>query len=258
MNAPQKNGMVVGLYSFPKSGNTWLRAIIAGMTGMPMGPGILQKYVTDTHYGKVLDNPWTFHDVDWYFYKSHHKNVLTEDDGEAFQTDKIIYIYRHPLDVFMSYLNFVSRNVSPRAGQSLPIQFDKVEDLTPEELEELFQIYLEHGTLFPRNKAFGSIFEHVENFRTRSMEKGDTLILRYEDLYDKFDESIEAIRTFLDLGEVDAAAIYAAADRRTKQNGKFFWKRQKENFRNYLTDDQISRFLTRYKDEVEAMGYPTE
>ena len=159
--------MVVGLYSFPKSGNTWLRAIIAGLCDIPAGPGMLQKFVTDTHYGKVLENPWEFQGKDWYFYKSHRKEVLTDHQGEVFNTDRILYIYRHPLDVFMSYLNFVSQNVSPKAGESLPVKVTTVEELTPDELETLFAIFVEHGTLFPQNKAFGSMFEHVAYFRAR-------------------------------------------------------------------------------------------
>lgn len=32
------------------------------------------------------------------------------------KTDKIVYIYRHPLDVFLSYLNFASKNVNSKLG----------------------------------------------------------------------------------------------------------------------------------------------
>ncbi len=250
--------MVVGLYSFPKSGNTWLRAIIAGLCDIPGGPGMLQKYVTDTHYGKVLENPWEFQGKDWYFYKSHRKDVLEEHQGEAFKTDRILYIYRHPLDVFMSYLNFVSKNVSPKAGESLPVQVSSVEELTPEELETLFAIFVEHGTLFPRNVAFGSLFEHVANFRARAEKNGDTLIMRYEDLYDDFEGVVQGMCDFLGLEDVNIAKAYRVADRRTKQNGKFFWKRQKENFRNYLSDEQVTRFVTKWADEMQALGYDTK
>ena len=248
---------VVGLYSFPKSGNTWLRAIIAGATGMPMGPGVMQKYVTDTHYGKVMQNPWAFQGKDWYFYKSHHKQLLADDDGDPLNTDKVLYIYRHPLDVFMSYLNFVSGNVSPNAGKALKITFDKVEDLTPDEMEYFFGIFLEHGTLVPQNKAFGGMFEHIANFKKLKETWGHVHIMRYEDLYDDFEKHVAEMCDFLGLENIDIRSVYRTADRRTKQNGKFFWKRQKENFRNYLTDEQVTRFVTKWSDEMKALGYDT-
>lgn len=258
MIGQEEKTQVVGLYSFPKSGNTWLRAIVAGATNMPTGPGVLQKYVTDSHFGKVIENPWHFQGTDWYFYKSHRKHVLREHEGQTFDTDKIVYIYRHPLDVFLSYVNFVSKNVSPAAGKSLNISFDTVEDLTPEQMEYLFDIFLEHATLVPANRAFGGVFEHIENFQRLAEAKGNVQIIRYEDLFDSFDETAGSIFEFLGFRDIDVESAYKFADNRTKQNGKFFWKRQKENFRNYLTDEQVSRFVDRHGDKMKALGYDTE
>ena len=246
---------VVGLYSFPKSGNTWLRAIIAAITGIPPGPGMLQRHITDTHFGPALQNAWGFQGRDWYFYKSHHREVMTEHEGQRFTTDRIIHINRHPLDVFMSYLNFVSRNVSPRAGASLPIQFDRVEDLSADEMETLFAIFLEHATLFPRNRVFGNIFEHAESFRTRAAEKGDVLDLRYEDLSNDFVGEVTRLCDFLGFARVNVHRAFRIADRRTKQNGKFFWKRQTETYRSFLTEDQIGRFAERHGASMDALGY---
>lgn len=246
---------VVGLYSFPKSGNTWLRAIVVAICGMPHGPGTMQKYVTDSHYGPIIVTPWAFQGRDWYFYKSHHKTVLTEHMDQTFDTDKLVHIYRHPLDVFLSYLNFVSGNVSPGAGKSLPVQFDRVEDLTPAQMETLFAIFLEHGTLFPRNKAFGSVFEHVDSFRALQASGRPVLVLRYEDLQDDFAAQIDRLTDFLGFDRIDTEAVFATVDKRTRQNGKFFWKRQKENYRNFLTDDQIARFNDRHREQMIGMGY---
>ena len=245
---------VVGLYSYPKSGNTWLRAIVAGATHMPMGPGVMQRYVTDTHYGKAMSNPWTFQERDWYFYKSHLNSLMTHDEGQPLTTDKVVYIYRHPLDVFVSYLNFVSGNVSPNAGKSLPFQFDKVEDLTESQMEQMFQIFLKHATLVPKNKAFGGVFEHLANFR----KLGTTMpvhIMRYEDLYDGFDDAVGEMCEFLELKDIDIRNARNTSDRRTRKNGKFFWKRQKDNYRNFVNDDQIARFVARWGDEMHDMGY---
>ncbi len=249
---------IVGLYSFPKSGNTWLRAIIAGIMEMPGGPGVLQRYVTDTHYGPALRTAWNFQGRDWYFYKSHLKTLLREHHGQTIDTDTVIYIYRHPLDVFVSYLNFASGNVSPNAGKDLPFSYQSVDDLTPEQMETLFAIWLEHVTLQPSNKAFGNLFEHVASFKALKAQGAQVHILRYEDLYDRFNREVSRICRVLEVQDVRLGAVFRRADRRTQQNGKFFWKRQKENFRNYLTADQIARFMARYGAEMRDLGYATE
>lgn len=255
MNDKELPEHIVGLYSFPKSGNTWLRAIIAGIAGIPDGPGSLQKYVTDTHYGKVIETPWEFQGENWYFYKSHHKKVLTEHKEQKFYTDKVLYIYRHPLDVFVSYLNFVSNNVSPQAGASLNMSFDKVEDLTPNEMEKLFSLYLANGTLFPQNKVFGTIFENINNFHKLRDTNGNVHIIRYEDLIDNFEESVNGLASFVGFKDVDAGKVFADAEKRTSKNGKFFWKKQKNNYLNYLNEDQVTRFRKVYGAEMEKLGY---
>ncbi|AKS47842.1 Sulfotransferase domain-containing protein [Octadecabacter temperatus] len=258
MNDTNQFELTVGLYSFPKSGNTWLRAIIAGITEMPQGPGILQRFVTDTHYGKVKEDPWYFQGKDWYFYKSHWKDEMTEDGGGKFATDKIIYIYRHPLDVFLSYLNFVSRNVAANAGKNLPIQFDSVEDLKPEEMEQLFQIFLEHQTLFPQNRKFGGLFEHIDLAKEREAAGESIKIIRYEDLQDNFTSTVEDICSFLGMEGIQVEKVFEKADQRTQQNGKFFWKRQKNNYLNYLTKDQLDRFYEAHGEKMTSYGYPRE
>ena len=77
-----------------------------------------------------MADPWAFQGRDWYFYKSHHQRVLTRHKGDQFATDRIVSIHRNPLDVFVSYLNFVSGNVSPQAGSALPFRFASVGDLS--------------------------------------------------------------------------------------------------------------------------------
>ena len=106
----------VGLYSFPKCGNTWLRAIVAAMVGIPQEPDDLQKYLTDIYQGTPYQHPWEHQGRRWLFYKAHHNHVLTEFKGQPLETDKVIYIYRHPLDAFVSYLNFASAQVAWKAA----------------------------------------------------------------------------------------------------------------------------------------------
>lgn len=247
---------VVGLYSFPKSGNTWLRAIIAAAVGVPNAPGALQKYVTDTHYGKVMENPWQFEGTDWYFYKSHRKSPLTLHQGEVVLTDKFLYIYRHPLDVFLSYLNFMSKNVQPDSnGKQVGFEYTSVESLTPAQFNELFERFVQFGTIVPQNKVFGGIFENIENFRKMKQRGAPVHIIRYEDLQADFKGTTQTMFDFLEFKNIDSEEVYKDADSRTAQNGKFFWKRSVKNYESYLTKEQIDRFMTVHKAAMEKLGY---
>jgi hypothetical protein len=80
-------------------------------------------------------------------------------------------------------------------------------------------------------------------------------IVRYEDLIDDFEGSVNSICSFIGFQDIDVNKVFADAEKRTGKNGKFFWKKQKDNYKNYLTDDQISRFYKVYATEMKDLGY---
>ncbi|EBV3599758.1 hypothetical protein DOI34_24660, partial [Salmonella enterica subsp. enterica serovar Virchow] len=107
-----------------------------------------------------------------------------------------------------------------------------------------------------QNKSFGSVFESIASFRKIQSETKDFVhILRYEDLQDNFVDEVNKICDFLGFKNIDVENVFNQAEARTKQNGKFFWKRQKNNYENYLTPEQIARFMDVYKDEMKSIGY---
>lgn len=245
----------VGLYSFPKCGNTWLHAIVAAMVGIPQEPDDLQKYLTDIYQGTPYQHPWEHQGRRWLFYKAHHNHVLTEFKGQPLETDKVIYIYRHPLDAFVSYLNFASAQVVPSAADRFPIAISSVEALTADQMQVFFEIFLESGTLLPHVTGYGSIFTHARHFLDLAARDRNVMILRYEDLSSDFGREVRRIAAFLGLDGVDPRAVFAAAEARTRQDGRFFWKRKVGNYRDYLTPAQIDRFEDHYSAEMRALGY---
>lgn len=245
----------VGLYSFPKCGNTWLRAIAAAMVGIPQQPHDLQKYLTDIYQGRPYECPWDFQGRRWYFYKAHHGQILDTYRDQQLATDKVIYIYRHPLDAFVSYLNFASAQVVPQAADRFPIAVTSVEELTEDQMEVFFDIFLNNGTLLPHVREYGSIFSHAQHFINLAAQSRNVLVLRYEDLSCDFGREVLRIADFLDLDGIDPDSVFAAAEARTRQDGRFFWKRKVGNYRTYLTGAQIQRFETRYAAELQELGY---
>lgn len=247
---------VVGLYSFPRSGNTWLRQIVASALDIPAN--MLQRYVSDMAFGPILTHPVIFEDAQWFFYKSHHKSVVTEHRGQAINTDKIVYIYRHPLDVFISFVNFVSNNVDSKLTLNVEFEIENVESLTPQQLDSLFSVFMTYGTITPQNRAYGGYFEHVANAFALRDSGADIHILRYEDLLMDFGPTASKIFEFLKIPVTDIEAVFGEADKRTAQNGKFFWKRQSKAHEEFLTRDQIKTFNEKFHDKLTALGYPPE
>jgi Sulfotransferase domain len=245
---------VIGLYSFPKSGNTWIRQIVASALGVPANQ--LHRYVTDMHYSKIMQHPFIYNNKRLYIYKSHHRQLVTEHKGQVIRNTKVVYIYRHPMDVFLSYVNFVSKNAGSKATTVFQFEIESVEKLTSEQLDTLFSVYMVFGTLTPHNRLFGGYFEHVFGaFALR--DKGFPIhIMRYEDLHNDFEGTVAGMLKFLQIGSANLKDIFAEADRRTAQDGKFFWKRQAENYKNYLTEQQIGKFNKTFADQLKFLGYP--
>ena len=255
----QAHDQMVGLYSFPKSGNTWLRAIIAGLFDLPMGPQMLGRYVPDTAMQAIGRHPVRVGDQAWCFYKSHHKHPLTEHDGVPVRTDRFLFIHRHPLDVFVSYLNYMSGNVQNIGARILGFDFARVEDLTPAQWDLAFAMFLEWGTFSlgpPTDHPFGGVFDGFANF-SRMQRGGQAVhLLRYEDLITDFDATVIGIGGFLGLAMVDPARVRAISEALTTADGRFFWKRRAGTYRQYLSEDRIAAFEARWASELRMMGYP--
>lgn len=250
---------LVGLYSFPKSGNTWLRAIIAAIFRVPVADGMMAEYVIDIHLGqKIGKRPWRFADRSWCFYKSHNKLPDIEQDDRLITPDRIIYIYRHPLDVFTSYLNFLSGNVTALSQKVFGLTFNSVDELTSEQLDHLFNRFTVHGTFDPREAApFGNLFESIDNYIAMREAGHAVHILRYEDLMEDFDAAVTKIYGFLNvpMQEGDLDRVRSVSEELTRGDGKFFWKRKIGTHQEYLTTAQIDIFWERYRDRMAALGY---
>lgn len=244
-----------GLYSYPKSGNTWLRALIVAGFDLPGGRSALGKYVPDTANQSIGENPASTGDPIQYFYKSHAKEVLKEHQDKPVKTDRVLYIYRHPLDVFMSYINFLSGNVTGRGEKQLGLKYESVETLTKGQFEMLFSRFVGFGTVTPQNKKFGSIFESYQNFNALKQQGFPVHFIKYEDLKSDFENQATQIFNFLDFDPGSLQDVEVRTEGLTKKDGKFFWKRKSGNYLDFLTKEQIKRFNRVYKTELELMGY---
>jgi hypothetical protein len=240
----------LGIYSFPKSGNTWVRNVLAEHFNIKKGD--YGKYLPDIHQGEVIGTHSIANHSDAInIYKSHtNYEIKAKPAGENIN----LVVIRNPLDVFLSYLNFISDNVT---GDSV-IKFKDVKDAEETGvLDVYFSCFLVFGHLQPGfyNKT-NSYFQHCNYWLKRSEEDNNTFILRYEDmLLGNFSSLYEA----LSLAGIEQSSIektikgFAA-----NKDGKFYWKMSSYNFSEYLSKDQISLFTKVHNETLSKLGYLTD
>ncbi|MBT8457355.1 MAG: hypothetical protein HKO95_09915 [Rhodobacteraceae bacterium] len=237
---------VIGIYSFPKSGNTWLRTILGEAMGKRKRkiPDLHKQAFAASHEFKGMR-----------FFKSHSgSNLVVSGRGEHLGTTNVIHIRRNPLDVFVSYLNYISDNVQRAA----PIGFESVETIHGTQLFDLyFHTFVTAGHLsLGFAHETGSYFEH--NRFWLEQDEVPVVHLRYEDMLHAPLEALEEVRGLIGLDEAEMArAVHGAADL-TQQDGKFFWKQEEGNYLNYLSQEQIELFLAYRGKDCLALGYPPD
>jgi hypothetical protein len=249
----------VEIASYPKSGNTWFRRLtedyLKKIDDIELHPNdIHQKLdkVLIREGAKYLSHI----DDEIFFYKSHihcHPKM---------QPDKIIHIYRHPLDVFLSSLNFLNNqaenmNDKIKSGIWINGQAKGVEDILEDnEMDYYFDSFLEHlgsnyysGML--RDKS--NYFEYVRS--AMSCEK--TISIKYEDLFHDTDKVVnDAMNAVLTINEavvIDTGAVNAKT--KNSSNKKFFWKSKAKNYEDYLSKEQISLFESKYYQQLKELSY---
>lgn len=239
----------IGLYSFPKSGNTWLRQILAGAAGQPMAlavPGI--------HRHHILGEPVSIGEKSFRFYKSHGRQEVTMLQGQQMANDGIIYVMRHPLDVFLSYLNYLSDNVKGAHRYRIPCS--SVEDVIARgDLDIFFSVFLAFGTLAPGFEDAGSWFENVAYWTGRAAHDKRVIVIRYEDMHRDLMEALKPVATLLKVDIKYLAPGVEFARERTRLDGRFFWKQKVNNYKDLIPSELISRFDRHHGDLVRHLGY---
>lgn len=241
-----------GLYSFPKSGNTWMREIIAALL---FGD---REDIPDMHEGPIHKAPTAIVQGSRTvrFYKSHRLSPLETTGGQAIDHFGFIYIVRHPLDVFLSYLNYL-RVDSERLHVRAHVPYVSVGDLIKSGDIELFlDCFILYGTVQPDFVAPGSWFDNVRHWQTDvATPERPVIILKYEDMVRNAAGTYDALAAFLgvDADRIDTAV--KKANQKTRIDGKFFWKQQPGLYKEMLPPALIRKFEKFHGETVRSLGY---
>jgi len=191
---------------------------------------------------------------DYAFFKTHHKMVC-DYQGNQIDTRFFIYVYRNPLDVFVSYLNYIYIN---RAD--LQIYYDLPLVSVQEHIERgtirhFFSMFLTVGNISPGADQAGSWWDSIRRWHDLKARYGAFIfMLKYEDAME------DPLNTFSPLAEfLNSNVSVEEALERTNYNfpkdGNFFWKMSNNYYKEYLPDELIEEYKYYYGAELKDIGY---
>ena len=276
---PRDMGNIVWLASYPKSGNTWIRAFLANLIANrsePVALSDLPRYCEDEArpelFTHVAGKPSTELSLDEIialrprvhaliaagaqgtrFVKSH--NYAGSLDGHPMHNAQVtagaVYVVRNPLDVAVS--------MAHHFGVTLD---EAIERLGNE------QVATANDALFV-TQILGSWSLHVKSWAELASER--ILILRYEDLLEKPGKQFGKVARLVGLGQ-DRARIERAVKHAgflslsslERKHGfvevsdkapRFFRSGKMNQWREVLNREQISRVVAAHREQMARFGY---
>jgi Sulfotransferase domain len=272
-------GKIIWLASYPKSGNTWLRAFLHNLLRDPPEGYDLNRMndftIGDTAvawYVPLVGRPpgdWTFEEVGRVRRKAHeamtrafpdnvfvktHSALMADASGPLITlelTEGAIYVVRNPLDVAISYSHHLGQPIdriitilnSSRAGN-------------PNTTKNVYQV-------------MGSWSEHVNSWTARPHPA--LHVVRYEDMLNHPEKAFGGVASFLGL-KPPRERLVRAIERcrfeelrqREEQQGfkersdfaeRFFRAGRSGQWREVLTAEQVQRIVDKHRPTMERFGY---
>jgi hypothetical protein len=272
-------GKILWLASYPKSGNTWLRAFLHNLLRNPSDPYDINKLTEFTLGDSRADwyqtfdpkpiEQWTKEDVqrirpkvheamtrahpDTVFVKTH--NALIESRGVPMismeYTAGAIYVVRNPLDVVISHSSHFG------VGVDESIRLTALEGLEGENDGRF--VYEHHGSWSKNVKSW-----------TQAPHPG-LLVVRYEDMLETPNETFGRIAAYLGL-KPDRQRLHRAIRlssfralrqqeeergfrERSVKSGRFFREGRAGQWREVLTPAQVAAVVAAHQEQMARFGY---
>ena len=280
--ADVRMGNIVWLASYPKSGNTWLRAFLANLTAdrrAPLHPNELRDYgdaeALAGRYTELAGRPSTelapaelaalrteVHALiaqrarGTQFVKTH--NYCGSFDGHPLinwsVTAGAIYVVRNPLDVAVSMTHHFGLTLDEAIDR---LGDDRVASLNDEQFVSHF---------------IGSWSRHAKSWADAAARlDGKILVLRYEDLLEKplkhFSRAAKLIGLGADRARVERAikhTTFQTLSTLEKRDGfveavdektRFFFKGRANQWREALSRAQVERVVHDHREQMQRFKY---
>jgi len=259
--------------SYPRSGNTWLRFILSSLLfdfadASPKSKWGMAELVPDFGPGRAgllalqATPEAEFVGGSVALLKTHHAAPYTYRNRlrlPASRTVGFVYIYRHPLDVLVSALNYAHYKNKTTFFRDGNVK-------TPDELyrdgetDAYVESFMQQDTAIPMWMPMSGTWRaHVEAWLGLQQRYPDTAIaLSYDRMTDDpVAEVMKLARAFPQVTEAKVTTALEFAERATTQNSggksQFFWKRKSGNYLDYFSDSAIAAFEAHYADTLARL-----
>jgi hypothetical protein len=217
----------VYIASYPRSGNTWFRVLLANIyfKGHDIKSLVdLQKYIPDEHATEIKVR-WQKIDGEFYIKKTHHVY------SDKYIRNKSIYIYRNPIDVAWSYFNFL-----------------KDVNIINDNTDSFVKSYLDGSIMF------GSWDNHVASW----VKHPNKIILSYEELVSNtqlvLNKTLSFVQSDAYKENIEDAIINSSAEvvRKITDDEIFYGQSKPEFVTSPLKENKENKrkFIESYKDQI--------
>ena len=283
--------MIIWLASYPKSGNTWLRAFVASLLyggnkkEALKNMKIIRAYPLTSDFKNLVADFKDFKTIseNWAnsqrvinlnkkvkFLKTHH--VLCKINQSFFTNYEssigVINIVRDPRNVITSVKHYYSLKTYDEAFEFICN-------------EKKFLGKFDSKNNYERETQFPTFISSWNNhYNTWKNFKKNRLLIKYEDLIDKPEKTFDTITTFLskllnlkiNKHRIDEAIkhssfdklkkdekklelIEAPVDNKTKKKKQFFYLGPKNNWKELLPNEIKQKIEKRFEKEMRELGY---
>ena len=250
--------------SYPKSGNTWMRAILTYLffrERLKTESSWVKDlgYIPDMYKFKKKDDIYNAPEFKWKeryisLVKTHNYNLPYQENKDI-EIVGFVYVYRHPLDVLLSAINFnfiinnsnFFYNGKPKSVDELKVTGELnlyVDDFIKNNLQiNIWQ------------KMSNNWINHVTHWLNISKTLENTIVIKYEDLLNNTFEEVTKFKTVFDIEDTEIIEAINYSQQKTNDGKSFFWKKQSRNYENYIEQEKIILFKNKYSDILKNFGY---
>ncbi len=244
---------IVLLASYPKTGSTWMRKLIAEMLvvdgdGFEIIPSFFKVFPEISPQFMLRGSVCRL--IKTHLHPEHETFGLFQGSLKA-----ILSIRRHPLDILLSSLNYAC--MKENAASFIGGRVKSVESIIADgEFRHYIDQFLDTDG-FPFYSGQCGAFSAYQRRWRAAGEITPYLEICYEDMVADPAAAARSILTFLglQLSDIQIRKVLKNVAWRTRQNGKFFWRRRAYNYEELLPGELSSDFNVRYKPVLDELGY---
>ena len=240
------------LASYPKTGSTWLRKIIAeivspGESADAVVPSFFKRFPDVKEY-EVQGRKLGF--VKTHLYPQHPNFGMLRG-----QISSIVTIYRHPMDVLLSSLNYAKvKDARSCFIGNIPKSVEQI--IADGEIQHYIDDFLNHDGLNWYSAQSGPFSLYQRRWRSMA-ERFPYFEICYEDMVAAPHKTLADLVKFMfrERRDEEVEHILLQAEARTKQDGQFYWRRQAFGYRALLTQSLCEDIDKRFRSVLDELGY---